>query len=231
MPDFKVQPTVNGVPVMQGEVHAAAAKTTPVDADEIPLVDSAASFGLKRLTWANLKLTLKPYLDTLYGLKAAANTWSLLQTFTAGVKTSYVELSPPSGMNLMGYSHILVGSGNVDPTVVDNMIAMEAMADYAGIAVDLLVVSQSGGHTTVYSRRITAVKPPSAVVEGVIEVIGTDRVSGAGIQGTITINIWTGAPNYLNIYATGVGYNAGYTYIARIISTSPNAWRVTNQAA
>lgn len=35
--------------------HAAFSKATPVDADEIPLVDSAASFALKRLTWANLK--------------------------------------------------------------------------------------------------------------------------------------------------------------------------------
>ncbi|MBZ9698825.1 hypothetical protein [Mesorhizobium sp. CO1-1-9] len=35
------------------------AKTTPVDADEVSLFDSAASFVLKRLTWANLKATLK----------------------------------------------------------------------------------------------------------------------------------------------------------------------------
>lgn len=38
--------------------HAAASKTPPVDADEVPLIDSAASFGLKRLTWANLKSAL-----------------------------------------------------------------------------------------------------------------------------------------------------------------------------
>lgn len=46
--------------------HAATSKATPVDADELPLIDSAASFGLKRLTWANLKATLKTYFDTLY---------------------------------------------------------------------------------------------------------------------------------------------------------------------
>jgi len=46
--------------------HAASSKTTPVDADEFPLIDSAASFGLKKLTWANLKATLKTYFDTLY---------------------------------------------------------------------------------------------------------------------------------------------------------------------
>jgi hypothetical protein len=41
--------------------HAAASKTTPVDADEIPLADSAASWGLKKLTWANLKAAISSY--------------------------------------------------------------------------------------------------------------------------------------------------------------------------
>jgi hypothetical protein len=49
-----------------GDTHAAASKTTPVDADEMPLADSAATFALKKLTWANLKATLKTYFDTLY---------------------------------------------------------------------------------------------------------------------------------------------------------------------
>lgn len=48
---------------MPGAVHAAASKATPVDADELDLVDSAASWGLKKLTWANLKAAVKTYLD------------------------------------------------------------------------------------------------------------------------------------------------------------------------
>jgi hypothetical protein len=43
------------------------AKTTPVDADTVGLVDSAASNVLKKLTWANIKATLKTYFDSLYG--------------------------------------------------------------------------------------------------------------------------------------------------------------------
>jgi hypothetical protein len=39
-------------------IHAATSKTTPVDADELPISDSAASWGLKKLTWANIKATL-----------------------------------------------------------------------------------------------------------------------------------------------------------------------------
>jgi len=45
---------------------AAASKATPVDTDLIPLIDSAASNVLKKLTWANLKATAKSYFDTLY---------------------------------------------------------------------------------------------------------------------------------------------------------------------
>lgn len=48
-------------------IHGAAAKTTPVDADTIPLIDSAASNVLKKLTWANLKTTLASAFLTLGG--------------------------------------------------------------------------------------------------------------------------------------------------------------------
>ena len=54
------------------EIHAASLKATPIDADEIGLVDTAASFALKKLTWANLKATLKTYFDAIYQAANAA---------------------------------------------------------------------------------------------------------------------------------------------------------------
>lgn len=51
-------------------VHAAGANSTPVDADETLLVDSGAAFAIKRLTWANIKATLKAYFDPLYAASA-----------------------------------------------------------------------------------------------------------------------------------------------------------------
>lgn len=45
---------------------AASSKATPADADVLPIADSAASNVLKKLTWANIKATLKTYFDTLY---------------------------------------------------------------------------------------------------------------------------------------------------------------------
>lgn len=60
---------------------AATSKATPVDADSIPLVDSAASNVLKKLTWANIKATLKTYFDTLYAT-LAGNTFTGAQIYS-----------------------------------------------------------------------------------------------------------------------------------------------------
>ena len=48
------------------QVTNASAKTTPVNADYLPINDSAASNLIKKVTWANIKATLKTYFDTLY---------------------------------------------------------------------------------------------------------------------------------------------------------------------
>jgi hypothetical protein len=64
-------------------IHAAASKATPVDADELGIVDSAASNVLKKLTWANLKATLKTYLDTLYVALTGAQTIAGVKTFSS----------------------------------------------------------------------------------------------------------------------------------------------------
>lgn len=71
-------------------IHAATSKTPPIDADEIPLIDSAASYGLKKLTWASLKATLKTYLDTLYLAIVAPGTNGNVLTSNGSAWTSAV---------------------------------------------------------------------------------------------------------------------------------------------
>jgi hypothetical protein len=66
--------------ITTAEVHAATSKATPVDADELPLIDSEASNVLKKLTWANIKATAKTYFDTLYARLGTANTFTADQT-------------------------------------------------------------------------------------------------------------------------------------------------------
>lgn len=47
-------------------INGATSKATPIDADYLGLMDSAASNILKKLSWANVKATLKTYFDALY---------------------------------------------------------------------------------------------------------------------------------------------------------------------
>ena len=65
-------------------IRGATAKTTPVDADTMPLIDSAAGNALKKVTWANIKATLKTYFDTLYALATHSHT-SVKSPSTTGV--------------------------------------------------------------------------------------------------------------------------------------------------
>jgi hypothetical protein len=88
--------------------HAATGKATPVDADELPLVDSAASNVLKKLTWANLKATLKTYTDTLYALTGLATgsgltmtTGKLIGRGTAGTG-ALEEITLGTGLSMSG---------------------------------------------------------------------------------------------------------------------------------
>ncbi len=54
-------------------LHAATAKTTLVDADEVAGMDSAASYGLIRTTWAQVWTYIKSKADTVY-LKLTGGT-------------------------------------------------------------------------------------------------------------------------------------------------------------
>lgn len=113
------------ITVIAPGTHAATSKGTPVDADELPLVDSAASNVLKRLTWLNLKATLKTYFDTLYGLLGTANTWTAANTFAAGTITA----SAPSVNITQTWNNaaiVFIGSSNnFTITAADNASLLE----------------------------------------------------------------------------------------------------------
>ena len=61
-------------------IHAATGKTTPVDADELGLSDSEASWSLKKLTWANLKAVLLAYFKGQFREKLSADRTYYVRT-------------------------------------------------------------------------------------------------------------------------------------------------------
>ena len=97
-------------------INGATAKTTPVDADYVGLMDSAASNVLKKLSWANIKVTLKAYFDTLY-LALAGGT--MTGDITLGENTS-VALDPSlsadgkyTGLTISGTAGAALAFGDV----------------------------------------------------------------------------------------------------------------------
>jgi hypothetical protein len=74
-------------------VHGATSKTTPVDADELAISDSASSWTLKKLTWANLKVTLSSYFANIAGSSSQSFSMSTAApdtNTTQGATTAFV---------------------------------------------------------------------------------------------------------------------------------------------
>lgn len=88
------------------KINGLAAKTTPVDADEFRIADSAASFGFKVLTWADLKAAIAAVFTESYVSSAQAITaggaLTLAHGFAAVPKTIRLSLVCVTGE--YGYS-------------------------------------------------------------------------------------------------------------------------------
>lgn len=82
-------------------IVASTAKTTPVDADLIGIADSAASNVLKKLSWLNIKATLKAYFDSLYAPVGSGMVSGVRQTVQSG------------SVDANGYANFLATSANL----------------------------------------------------------------------------------------------------------------------
>ena len=103
------------------QTHAATSKPTPVDADELPITDSATSFSLKKLTWANLKATLLAWLQgTVFPAPGAIGS-------TTPAAGSFTTLSATGNVSSLGYylggtaaTAAVLGNDNTSANIVMN---------------------------------------------------------------------------------------------------------------
>jgi hypothetical protein len=110
------------------DVDLTESKSTPIDADNLLLQDSADLSIWKKLSWANVKATLKTYFDTLYQAAGSYLTSAnIVQTITNGVTDKAPsedavfdalagkQATLVSGTNIKTIEgQSLVGSGNID---------------------------------------------------------------------------------------------------------------------
>ncbi len=125
---------------------ALTGKTTPVDGDSLLLSDSASSGDAKKVTWANVKATLKAYFDGLYvaltGWVTVNDSWSYASAttitvpsgaasrYSVGDKVSFVQSATTK------YFYITV--------VADTLLTVYAGSDFtvANVAISSIFYSK-----------------------------------------------------------------------------------------
>jgi len=93
------------------ETHAATAKTTLADLDEIPLADSAASFGIKKISGATLRSQVAP----AWAVITAGKTLTLTNSITlSGTDGSTLNIGAGGTLGTAAYCDTSTGVGSTD---------------------------------------------------------------------------------------------------------------------
>lgn len=211
-------------------VNAADSKTTPVDVDEIGLIDSAASYGLKKLTLANLKATLKTYFDTLYAKIGAVTgtgitmaTGKLLGRNTASTG-AIEEITLGTGLSMTGttlngqvQAVASVGGFTGAVTAANLMTAINTVDGAgSGLDADLLDGQSSAYYATAASvtGKLAADLGSGSFPVGVILCGGFVTSGGSvAVGSTTTVLTWGGAGGPTTQVLSGTWRNIGSNVI------------------
>jgi hypothetical protein len=102
-------------------VHGAISKTTPDDVDELAILDSASSWTLKKLTWANLKATLSLNFANIFANIAG----SASQSFSMSTAT------PDTNTTQGATTAFVIGQAATTPPVSIGTAAVGSSLKYA----------------------------------------------------------------------------------------------------
>lgn len=161
-------------------IVAATAKTTPVDADTMPLIDSAASNVLKKVTWANIKATLKTYFDTLYNLYVHPNHTGDVTSVGDGATTiaanavTYAKMQDIATDSLIGRDTAATG----DPET----ISLNATLSMTGAGA-LQRAALTGDVTAAAGSNATTIANDAVTYAKMQDVSATDRLLGRSSVG------------------------------------------------
>lgn len=185
---------------LPNEIHSAAAKPTPVDSDELGIIDSAAGFSLKKLTFAALK------------------TWlaSIFVSKTGATMTGNLTVPSINGGQLAGHRNKVI---NGDFRVNQDGYGSGGATAAGGYTFDQWKVSAAGGFTfSTDNGKRTVTIPPGQTLQQIIEANnlpgGTYVLSWEGTaQGRVNGGTY-GAPGTVTVTLTGgvnstIEFNAG----------------------
>lgn len=178
------------------------AKTTPADADSMNLVDSAASNLEKKVTWANVKATLKTYFDTLYQSVLTLGTGVLTALgINVGSAGAFVVNGGALGTPSSGTATNLTGtaSGLTSGNVITNA-NLTGDVSSSGNATTLATVNSNIGTfgsttktsiVTVNAKGLVTAASESTVTPAIGSITGL----GTGVSTALATNVGSaGAP-------------------------------------
>lgn len=161
-------------------VNGATEKNTPVDTDMVGLMDSAAANIWKKLSWLNIKATLKAYFDTIYEAIGSGNAIESLSydqatgTITSNLEGGGSALTPiPPQISTDLNNSVSSGSdGGVYYQEWSSVIDLDNTGTYSCVPNDPIVVGFFNGVAIdVLNNQISSI---SIVVNGVVQMYKID---------------------------------------------------------
>lgn len=191
--------------------------TTPIDADSVLTYDNTNSLW-KKLTWANLKSTLKTYFDTLYQvvITGAASTIT-----TSNLTASRVLVSDSSG-KVAASSVTSTTLGYLDAT---SSIQTQLDSKITGYTSPLASIASGGSaaETTITSFNIPAGYLKTG--DNILYTVWGARTSGAstGVNSTLNSRVTDINGTLIFGFATGNRHH-NYTLTGRVLSDTSIIW-------
>lgn len=166
----QVATTAFTIAEIPNQIHAATDKATPVDADELPLIDSAASNALKKLTWSNLKTTLASTFESLtnkdatggyagltlfkINFKNVANTFTSYFTNTNTASRTYTFQDKTGTIaHIEGVTDgSSASSGQIGEEITSTVLQASAVALTTATAKDITSISLTAGDWEVWGN-------------------------------------------------------------------------------
>ena len=156
--------------------NATVAKTTPIDADNLTLWDSVSS-SFKKVTWANIKATLKTYFDTLYATVAMAKTEYMLYAcsdeITDLVLGDAISIRMPYAMTL---SEVRI-SLNEAPTITKFIADVKE----GGVSIFSTLPSIDTTELTSVTASVPAVISDTALADNALLVVSVTQLGSGDI--------------------------------------------------
>lgn len=157
--------------------HAATSKVTPVAADEIPIIDSAASNGLKKLTFANLATyftsLFAPIASPTFTGTPSLPTGTIAVTQTAGDNSTKVATT---AFTKAQSESVAIGTGQTWQDVTASRVSGTTYTNSTGKPI-MVTISTTQGTNPIQTL----------ISEGLIVFGGITTASNSAIQGCAII--------------------------------------------